>query len=84
MREVKDLLREYKPLIFVLMEPRISKAKADEVCRKLGKKKWIRSEASVFSGGLWVLWDEEDVALKMEYAHKSFIHLEVKMARGLC
>lgn len=84
MREAKDLTREYKHLIVVLLEPRISEAKADEVCSKLGKKKWIRSEASGFSGGLWVLWDKEDVVLKMEYAHKSFSHLEVKTAGRLC
>lgn len=82
MREAKDLMKEHKPMIVVLMKPRISETKADEVCKSLGKNKWIRSEASGFNGGLWVLWDEEDANLNMEYAHSSFIHLEVKTAGG--
>lgn len=38
---------------------------ADQVCRKLGKKRWVRSEAGGFSGGVWIFWDEDEVRVKV-------------------
>lgn len=39
MGEAKDMMKEYKPMIIVLLEPKISEAMADEDCEKSGKKK---------------------------------------------
>lgn len=49
------MIREHMPSIIVLIEPRINGEVADVVCKKLGKKTWIRSEAFGFSDGVWVL-----------------------------
>lgn len=37
--EMKYLLKEYRPQMIVLLEPRISGSTADLVSRKLGKKR---------------------------------------------
>lgn len=80
--EMKELKRRYNPMIIVLMEPRISGELADAVCWKIGKNYWVRSESEGFSGGIWVLWSEEDVEVKLRYAHASFLHFAVKSNGG--
>lgn len=49
---MRELIREFKPRMIILIEPRISGDLADRVCESLGKTKWIRSEARGFSGGI--------------------------------
>ncbi|KAI9093163.1 hypothetical protein K1719_027177 [Acacia pycnantha] len=51
-RVLKELARAG---IFVLLEPRISEAKADYVIKKLGFHNSQRVEATGFSGGIWIL-----------------------------
>lgn len=48
----------------------------------MGKKRWARSEAAGFSGGVWVLWDEEEIGLKLMVARRSFLHMEVRSGDG--
>lgn len=43
--EIKDLIRVHRPLIIILLEPRINGEVADSVCKRMGKRKWVRSEA---------------------------------------
>lgn len=65
--EIKDLMKEHRMSIVILFEPRISGVMSDRVCKKFGKKCWIRSEVRGFSGGDWVLWDNAEVNLKLAY-----------------
>lgn len=51
-RELKDLIRVHRPLIIILLEPRINGEVADSVCKRIGKRKWVQSEADGFSGGV--------------------------------
>lgn len=53
-----------------------------EVCIRLGKKNWIRSKAAGFSGRVWILWDDSEINMKLEYAHRFFLHLLVRSAMG--
>lgn len=64
MREMKGLIRAFRPVLVILLEPKISGAGAYEVCRKLGLSRWGRSEASSFSGGIWVLGKEAEIRWK--------------------
>lgn len=73
--EMKNLLREHKPIVLILLEPWVSGEKADRICRKLRKNRWVCSEASGFSGGVWVLWDEEEAEIKLLAVRRSFLHL---------
>ncbi|KAL8143889.1 hypothetical protein V2J09_016921 [Rumex salicifolius] len=58
---LKDLIRMHDPTILVLLETRISGTQADKVCAQIGSDSLIRSEASGFSGGIWVLWRNDRV-----------------------
>src|SRR4051812_37072007 len=70
--ELRQLMREFRQKIVILLEPRISGAMADMVCAKFGRKRWARSEALGFSGGVWVIWDEEEVELQLLVGRRSF------------
>lgn len=50
--------------------------------KRLGKKRWIRSEAATFTDGVWILWNEEDINLRLEVADKFFLHLVVRSTGG--
>lgn len=69
-------------MIIILMEPRISGDMVDVVCRWLGKNRWIRSESEGFSIGVWFLWNEAEIDVKLRYAYASFLHFVVKSSRG--
>lgn len=42
-------------------------------------RSWIRSEAAGFSGGVWVLWNDVDIGVKLRVAHKFFLHMTVSL-----
>lgn len=58
LRELKELRQCYRPVLIVLIEPKISGAETNTICKKMGKLHWARSEAEGFSGGIWLLWDD--------------------------
>lgn len=61
-----------------LLEPRINGMGASDVCRRLGKTHWICSDVNSFSGGVWLLWNEEYIKVELLNVHKSFIHIAIK------
>lgn len=77
--ELKQLMRGYRPRVIILSEPQIDGETIERVCKRLGKKHWARSEALGFSWGVWVLWDEEEVGMKLMVARRSFLHMEVQI-----
>lgn len=79
---MKDSIQCYKPLIIILLEPRISSIEADEACSCIGKKTWVHSEAIGFSGGIWMLWNRDDITLRLQLVEKYFIHLLVSLGDG--
>lgn len=83
-RELKELNRLHQPTNITIVEPKISGVEANTICRKLGKSHWLRSEASGFSGGVWVLWNEEEIKLVPRAVHRSFVHAEVVSEGGKC
>lgn len=80
---IREMMMEYLPSIIVLIEPQINGEPTNVVCKRLGKRKWIRSEAFGFSGGIWVMWDDEVINLSLKQADRFFGHLEVRMIGDL-
>lgn len=48
----------------------------------MGKKHWVRSEAFGFNGAIWVLWDEQEVEMKLIMVRRPFLHMEVRFGVG--
>lgn len=64
--------------MIILIKPRISIFGASDVCQRLGKTHRIRSEDNGFSGGVWLLWNEETIKVELLNVNKSFIHIAIK------
>lgn len=82
LREMREFGGQHRPTIIILLEPRISGAKADAICRKLDKNRWVRSDAEGYSKGIWCLWNDEDVFVQLRYAHTYFLHFVVCSSMG--
>lgn len=80
---LKELRRNHKPMLIILLEQRISGMETDVICKKVGKPHWIRPDAEGFSGGIWLLWDEAEVQINLIHAHKFFVHAEVRNVGGI-
>lgn len=79
LRELKEIMRSYRPEILILLEPKINEEAANVACKKMGKTHWISSKAEGFSGGVWLLWDEAEIQIELRYAHKFFLHVTVNL-----
>ncbi|KAL4303954.1 hypothetical protein GQ457_10G016280 [Hibiscus cannabinus] len=60
-RQFRSFMREHKPNIVALFEPRISGIVADRVIARMGFSNSYRVETNGFSGGIWLLWDDSIV-----------------------
>lgn len=45
LRELMAIQTEHKPILIILLEPKINGEVADRICMKIGKSRWGRSEA---------------------------------------
>ncbi|KAI9119114.1 hypothetical protein K1719_009789 [Acacia pycnantha] len=75
----KSFVANYKADILLLLEPRISDAKADSVIKKLGFHNSHKVEASGFSRGIWILWSS-NVTINILVNHVQFVHIEISWA----
>lgn len=61
----------------MIQEPCFNSAKARAIIRKLGFTQSIISEARGFSGGVWILWNNDDIIISPLVIHDQFIHAKV-------
>lgn len=74
---LKELCRNWKPKVVVLVETRCSGEKAQEVIKRLGFKNQIIEEAAAMSGGIWILWNSPFIQISVLAQRPQFIHLLV-------
>ncbi|KAL4386967.1 hypothetical protein GQ457_09G022180 [Hibiscus cannabinus] len=67
------LLRNKRPYIVAILEPRISGLAADRFIQKSGFESYYRVEAQGFSGGIWLLW-RKTVQVDVHAVSSEFIH----------
>lgn len=75
---VKELRRRYKPSILVLLETRCSGVGAQKAIKRMGFRNQILSEAQGMTGGIWILWNDASVSIKVVQCHKQFIHCRIE------
>ncbi|KAK8694234.1 hypothetical protein V6N13_071789 [Hibiscus sabdariffa] len=68
-RHFKNFVRSLSTKISVVMEMRIIKNRADVLVHKLGFTNSFRVEAQGFSGGIWLVWNNE---VELEYIGDAF------------
>ena len=59
LRVLKDLLKRHNVACLGLLEPKVSGQHANEICKSIGFKNWVRVESVGFGGGLWVFWKDQ-------------------------
>ncbi|CAL2226101.1 unnamed protein product [Prunus armeniaca] len=76
----KDLVKIHKIKILVILEPRISGNTALNVIKKLGFSKYHVVDANGFSGGLWMLWNENVSCIDIVAHSRQSITALIKMS----
>ncbi|XP_028792623.1 uncharacterized protein LOC114748407 [Neltuma alba] len=79
---LKSFIRDHRPHVVALVEPRISGITADKVIRKIGYAYSHRVEANGFSGGIWLLWTDA-VEVEVITNHSQFIHSKITLKSDL-
>lgn len=52
MREMKEIIRVHKPIVIILLEPKISREMATEICKRLKKSHWtVMKQKDLVGGG---------------------------------
>ncbi|XP_061368478.1 uncharacterized protein LOC133311438 [Gastrolobium bilobum] len=75
---VRDLKFRFKVSILVLMEVKIGGSRGEEIARKLGFSNFFRQDPVGFSGGIWVLWDNNVVEVEVLKTHHQVVHTRVR------
>ncbi|KAI9109477.1 hypothetical protein K1719_019531 [Acacia pycnantha] len=76
---LKDMKFRYKLDVVVILEPRISGSTASRVIKNWGFKHSIRREAEGFSGGIWILWNLDDLIVDVMVMDDQFIHCNMTL-----
>ncbi|KAI9086021.1 hypothetical protein K1719_032098 [Acacia pycnantha] len=69
----------YKLSLVVVLEPRISGNQASKVIRNWGFKHSVRKEAAGFSGGIWLLWELDDLKVDVLKLDEQVIHCNLRL-----
>ena len=76
---IHDLSRRHDPAILVVMETKLGGSRAKEVTDRLPFDGAIHSKTIGFTGGLWLLWNEDKVEIEELARTEQEIHVEVKV-----
>ncbi|KAI9086787.1 hypothetical protein K1719_031381 [Acacia pycnantha] len=76
---LRDMKRRYRLDLVVILEPRISGNLALKVIKSWGFKHSIRMEAVGFSGGIWLMWELDDLVVDAKIMDEQFIHFKLKL-----
>ncbi|KAI9083412.1 hypothetical protein K1719_034626 [Acacia pycnantha] len=71
---LRDMRKRYKLDVVVILEPRINGTTANRVIKSWGFQYSVRREAEGFSGGIWILWNQEDLLVDVIEMQDQFIH----------
>ncbi|KAI9125512.1 hypothetical protein K1719_002930 [Acacia pycnantha] len=69
---LRDLKHRHRLDVVVILEPRVSGIAADRIIKNWGFK--LRREAEGFSGGIWILWNLEELVVDVILLDEQFIH----------
>ncbi|KAL5844547.1 hypothetical protein ACOSQ3_010602 [Xanthoceras sorbifolium] len=81
-RIVFDVRAMYSFDVFVILEPRISAARARKIIKKLGFSDHFVVEVKGFAGGIWLLWNSNKIKLEVIASSKQSISTLVDDGSG--
>ncbi|KAJ1384393.1 Endonuclease/exonuclease/phosphatase superfamily [Sesbania bispinosa] len=78
----KDLAQRYNIDLLAIFEPRVSGVKAERIIRKIGFPHHHAIHARGFSGGIWIIWREENFKVQIVHDHMQFVLLRILPTDG--
>ena len=76
-RNLRYMIRKNEADFVVIIEPKISGARAASVCDRINMDSNFRVEARGFSGGIWIVWDSARVMISVLASNDHCIHAVV-------
>lgn len=73
---LKDVLKGHLVHILILCETRVSGSRVDRIMSKLGFNNWIRIEATGYAGGIWAMWNREEVTIHYIKSSTQALHVQ--------
>ncbi|XP_061362264.1 uncharacterized protein LOC133306016 [Gastrolobium bilobum] len=74
---IRDLSHRYIIKVMALLETRLSGVMADRAIRRLGFSGHFHRDAVGFSGGIWVLWNTDEVSMDVLFSHHQLVHTKI-------
>ncbi|XP_061354867.1 uncharacterized protein LOC133299428, partial [Gastrolobium bilobum] len=74
---IRDLSHRYSIKVMALLETRLSGVMADRAIRRLGFSGHFHRDAVGFSGGIWVLWNTDEVSVDVLFSHHQLVHTKI-------
>ncbi|KAI9119566.1 hypothetical protein K1719_009442 [Acacia pycnantha] len=71
---LRDLKYRHRLDMVVILEPRVSGIAANRSIKNWGFKHSVRREVEGFSGGIWILWNLEELVVDVVLLDEQFIH----------
>nr|XP_025625613.1 uncharacterized protein LOC112717905 [Arachis hypogaea] len=77
-RTLLEFERLHRPDVVILLETRCSGIKARNVISSFGFSFSHIEEAVGYSGGIWIMWKDPDLAIDVILTKNQFVHMKVK------
>ncbi|XP_061357706.1 uncharacterized protein LOC133302012, partial [Gastrolobium bilobum] len=74
---IRDLSHRYNIKVMALLETRLSGVMEDRAIQRLGFSGYFHRDAVGFSGGIWVLWNTDEVSMDVLFSHRQLVHTNI-------
>lgn len=79
---IRELKTKYAIHIFIIVEPRVNGERVEKIITKMGFSKNSRVEAEGYSGGICILWKENQVKIDTISNSSQCIHASIIYREG--
>ena len=81
-RTLREMVTQYKAEVVILLETRCSGEAIPHIIRRMNFKNFIIEEAHGFAGGIWIMWNRDDISINVLKKHQQFIHAEIAISNN--
>ncbi|KAH7851794.1 hypothetical protein Vadar_016562 [Vaccinium darrowii] len=79
-RNFAELVHDHKPLMVILTENHIGGSRAETICKSLGFPNFCIVDLVGFAGGIWLLWNEDNISCEVLHTTEQEIHACVQVS----
>ncbi|KAH7867325.1 hypothetical protein Vadar_031984 [Vaccinium darrowii] len=75
-----ELVRDHKRLMVILTETRIGGSRVETICQSLGFTNFYIVDSVGFAGGIWLLWNEDNIICDVLHSIEQEIHACIQVS----